>query len=366
MENHDDGRILAPLRLVDRRRIGEHQLVQVAAVVLHRTPVEVDDHRPVVGVDRLHEPDVAVIDVLVVVVPELHHPVANPEHRPAADDGVAVRIERLLQLDIEVVRPQDVLPHRYQNLHVLQGIHAELPRNTRGHELDRPLHAHPGVFAAHEVEVGVALTDFQRLARVHVMGVRDDETRRILAEDEVELRRGNDAGLDEVPQDAPRADGRKLVRIAYPHDRRRIRQRRKKVARELHVDHRRLVEDEDIALQLVLRIVRELVVDRIPLQEPVNRLRWNAHRFGHPLRRASRRRREHDLELGTGNLKLLLIDLDQGADDRRLADAGSARDDRELRLKRVLQRQVLLRRQLEARARLPPGDRIRNRGESAR
>ena len=367
VDDDDDGRIFAPLRLVDGRRVGKDELVEVSAVVFDRTPVEVHNHRAVVGVDGLHESDVAVVDILVVVVTELHHAVADAEHRPAANNRIPTRIQRLLEFHVEIVRPQDVLPHRHQNLHVLQGIHPELARNARRHELDRPFDAHLRILAAHEVEVRLALPDFERLARVHMMRVRDDESRRVLTEDEVEFRRGNRAGLDEVPENASRADGRQLVRIAHPHDRSGIGNCRKKIARELHVDHRRLVEDEDIALKTVLRVEGELVGDGIPLEKPMNRKRVVAgvrarpprngrilgrgcphprrakNTFRHSLGRASRRRRQNDAQF------LLSVDFDECTDNRGLADAWSARDDGELRLERVLERLKLLRRELKAR-----------------
>ena len=79
--------------------------------------------------------------------------------------------------------------------------------------------------------------------------------------------------LDEVAEHTSWADGRQLVGVADPHDRRGVGQRGEEVARELDVDHRGLVEDEDVALETVLGIVGEAVRDGVPLEEPVNRLR---------------------------------------------------------------------------------------------
>ena len=94
----------------------------------------------------------------------------------------------------------------------------------------------------------------------------------------------------------------------------------------------------------------------------MDRLRVRAHRFRHPLGGAARRRGEHDLQPARA------VDLHERADDRRLADAGPARDDRELRAEAARERGRLLVGEREARPLLPPRDGARgvNRREGRR
>ena len=65
VEKDDDGRILAALRLVDRRRVGEREFVEVGRAVLDGAPVEEDNERALRRLDGLDKPHVAVVDVLV-------------------------------------------------------------------------------------------------------------------------------------------------------------------------------------------------------------------------------------------------------------------------------------------------------------
>ena len=95
------GRVLRALRLVNRGRVGEHQLVELAEAVGDLTSVELDQHLAGFRVDRANEAKVAVVDVLVVVVLDLHHLVAGAECPAEALDGVlAGWVEHALQIEV--------------------------------------------------------------------------------------------------------------------------------------------------------------------------------------------------------------------------------------------------------------------------
>ena len=61
MQEHHHRRILAALRLVDRGRVRERELVQVARTVFHGPAVEQHDKRTLLRVHVLHETDIAVV-----------------------------------------------------------------------------------------------------------------------------------------------------------------------------------------------------------------------------------------------------------------------------------------------------------------
>ena len=91
-----------------------------------------------------------------------------------------------------------------------------------------------------------------------------------------------------------------------------------------HVDHRGLVDDEQVAVERVLLVAREAAVLRVDLQQAVDGLGLKAGLLGHALGGAAGRCGERDLHaLGR-----------QNAQDRveraGLSDARPARDDRDL------------------------------------
>jgi hypothetical protein len=102
-EHRDDhGGIFRALALVDSRRVGGHQHVEFAESVSDGPTVKASNDLAGIGVDVLDIADIAVVDLLVVVVLDLHDLVAGGEG-PAEplDLAVAGRIERGLQLDVQ-------------------------------------------------------------------------------------------------------------------------------------------------------------------------------------------------------------------------------------------------------------------------
>ena len=79
-----------------------------------------------VGIDVVDVADVAVVDLLVVVVLDLHHLVAGREG-PAEtlDLALAGGVQRRLQFDVERAGADAAAVHRAQHLDVADGIEAE-------------------------------------------------------------------------------------------------------------------------------------------------------------------------------------------------------------------------------------------------
>ena len=110
----------------------------------------------VVGINIVDIADVAVIDLLVVVVLDLHHLVAGRKG-PAEplDLALAGGIQRRLQFDVERARTDAAAVHRAQNLDVANGIEAEALGDPCLHQLDDALHGGFRVVRLHEVEVAI-------------------------------------------------------------------------------------------------------------------------------------------------------------------------------------------------------------------
>ena len=156
--------------------------------------------------------------------------------------------------------------------------------------------------------------------------------------------------MDEIAENATWADAGKLVGIADPNDDGGIWKCREKICRELDINHRSFIEDEDVAFQLVPRIECKMIGDGIPFEEAVDGLCWGTDGFAHTFGSAACWGGENHIQLHQG------IDFDEGADDGCFADAGSACDDGKFILEGAREGFVLLDGEGEARVTFPPSD----------
>ena len=58
-------RVFRSLALVDRRRIGQHQLIELAEAVAHLAAIERDDKFALFWVDPLHDAKITIVDLAV-------------------------------------------------------------------------------------------------------------------------------------------------------------------------------------------------------------------------------------------------------------------------------------------------------------
>ncbi len=103
-----------------------------------------------------------------------------------------------------------------------------------------------------------------------------------------------------------------------------VRHRPQHVVGEHRVEHRRLVDDQQVGRERVLAVAVELPGLRVELEQPVEGGRLGAGGLGHALGGAAGGGGEQHA------LALLLQDLDDAAHQRRLAGAGAAGDHQHL------------------------------------
>src|SRR5271163_4110187 len=98
----DHGGIFRALAFVDGGRVSGHQHVELAKSVSHGPTVETRNDRAGIGVDVIDITDIAVVDLLVVIILDLHDLVAGSKS-PAESLHLAItgRIESSLQLDVQ-------------------------------------------------------------------------------------------------------------------------------------------------------------------------------------------------------------------------------------------------------------------------
>src|SRR5271166_3537125 len=94
------------------------------------------------------------------------------------------------------------------------------------------------------------------------------------------------------------------------------------------IDHRSLIDHEQITIEGIAGVAFEPAAPGIDLEQPVDGLGLDARRFGHALRRAARgRAKQQSHAFDRENLK-------DRIDDRRLADAWAPSDHQRLRRQR--------------------------------
>jgi hypothetical protein len=100
---------------------------------------------------------------------------------------------------------------------------------------------------------------------------------------------GNGLACDDVGERLSRPDGRELVDIADEDDGGIIRHGLQKGVHQENIDHRGLIDHEQLAIERILLVALEAAVPRIDLKQPVDGLGLQARRVGHAFRRASGR-----------------------------------------------------------------------------
>ena len=83
---------------------------------------------------------------------------------------------------------------------------------------------------------------------------------------------GTVAGVDQVGQELTRPDRRQLVDVADEDHRRPAGDRLEQLIGERHIDHRALVDHQQVAVERRILVALELARLRIDLEQPVDRL----------------------------------------------------------------------------------------------
>jgi hypothetical protein len=113
---------------------GENQLVQLSEAQGHLSGVELDHQLRCLGIEAPDDAEVPVVDLLVIVVFDLHHLVADAAGRAEAlATQFARRVQRLLQIEIERPSAEAAAVHRAQHLDVAHRVPGHNgPESARG------------------------------------------------------------------------------------------------------------------------------------------------------------------------------------------------------------------------------------------
>ncbi len=115
---HDHNRVFAPLCLVDRCRIGVHQLIQLRNIIGNQPRIKPYRQLSLLRIHRLDDADVPVKNLFVIVILHLHHFIIHTKVHAAAPKPHSHRIQRFLQCNIQICRSHHAPLHGCQYLNL--------------------------------------------------------------------------------------------------------------------------------------------------------------------------------------------------------------------------------------------------------
>jgi hypothetical protein len=129
-------------------------LVEFAERVGYWASIESNRHLAEFEMDGFDVADIAIIDLFVIVVLDLHDLVADGKGRPEfLDLWFFARIESPLQLDIQRTGAKSAAIHRAENLDVAHRIEAELAGMRSLDKFDEPRDGHIRLGSRDEIKV---------------------------------------------------------------------------------------------------------------------------------------------------------------------------------------------------------------------
>src|SRR5450631_259194 len=271
---------------MDSRGVGRHQRVEFTERVSDRAAVEASHKLPVGEIDFVNVSDVAIVDLLVVVVLDLHDLVA-PRKDPSEtlDLLVASWIQCRLQLNIERASTHTASVHWAKDLNVADGVETEARRNPGFHELDDALRGDFWLFRLHEVEIAIVSrgAEIGNYALVDAVGGGDDAGLRGLPEHLGQSDHGYGAGRDYIREHLPRPHGGELVNIANDQESGGGRHSLDERLHQHDVHHGSFVDNQQVAIERIVVAALEPTRLRIDFEQPVNGFGLETRCFGHPL-----------------------------------------------------------------------------------
>ena len=137
VEHDDHGGILAALGLVDGARVGGDDVVEIVMRNSYRSAVKPDDDLGLLLVEELDPADVAVEDLEVVVVADLHDLVADAESLVAIGELRTRRGQYGLEFLVESSDSELAPVHRREHLDVVDRVEVIASGNPAAGEIDR-------------------------------------------------------------------------------------------------------------------------------------------------------------------------------------------------------------------------------------
>ena len=237
------------------------------------------------AIHAAHEADVAVENILVVIVDSLHDLVPGPvgdAKQPPLGLLIGSRIEPGLHALIERAHPCRAAIDRSQHLDLAQRIQPKLLRDAFGNHLHHPVGGRLGILGGEQEEIAAVLRDQRQFPPVDQVGIGNDLRIGGLAEDTRQARHRHQAAGDQIAQHIARPDRGQLIHIADQEQLCAGRHRLEQVIGQQQVEHRGFVYHQVIDLERVFLVALE-AQGRGGFQQAVDGTGRVASRFGQTL-----------------------------------------------------------------------------------
>ena len=170
------------------------------------------------GSTVLNKPNIAIEDVLVVVVGGLHHLVAHPVGPTESGDCrlAFIAVESGLQFLIEPPCTQAAPVHWAEHLHLTHRVQAEALRNPVADNFQNLVHRLVGVSSLNKIEVGFMrrVIQLRHVAAIDAMRVNDNPALCSLTKHFSQAGHGHCTRIDNVSEDAAGAYRGQQVNVA--------------------------------------------------------------------------------------------------------------------------------------------------------
>ena len=209
-------------------------------------------------VEAADEADIAVENVLIVIVLDLHHLVAQAEDLPVKrllGFHRAGGIEGRLQLLIQGVHSGRAAVHGRQHLHLAERVEAEALGDALADDILHPLCGFLGRLGGEEEEIGGFLGEERHFPLVDAVGVGDDVRPGCLAEDDAQARHRGDTAGDHIPQHVACPHRGELVYVAHQQQVGARLEGFEQAVGQQQVEHGGLIHHQQVDRQGVLRVI---------------------------------------------------------------------------------------------------------------
>ena len=269
--------------------------------------------------DFVDDADVSVKHVLVVVVTDLHHSVACAPVAASDLDAFLAGVQEVLQEVVQLVNAERSFAHWREKLHFLR-VDVDFFFDAARDEAGDDVFSFIGRLVGQKVEVRAfdgrganALIDFRCFV--------GDVVSAGLAENVLKAGAWNLGATQQVVQHIASSHAGELVGIAYENDSRIEWRRFEERGGKPRIDHTEFIDNEQIALKLVVAIAVELARNRIHFEQSVDCAGFFATAFSHAIGGAPCRGREAYAFFH------LAGEVQNPLENRRLTGTGSTRDD---------------------------------------
>ena len=278
---------------MNRRRIGKDKLIELRNIIFHVSSVKVHREAPVLHIDRADDADIPVENLLVVIIADLHHLIAEAIHNPSSFQTDASRIESLLQNEIQIRSADDAPLHGSEDLYV-RGRHLVVSAQLRFHKVNdglcrqlrnsrRVILCQPfplsRLFHIHKKEIGISsIADIRHDSLVNPMGIHDNPAGLCLTENAGQLDDRKAFAVNQIPKYISCSDRGQLIYVSDQNQRHAVRHSLQQIVHQHDINHGAFINNQHIALQRVL-LISLITFRRLDLKQAVDGLRLHPCRF---------------------------------------------------------------------------------------